>query len=58
MSRIIIEIENGKILGVYGNEPIEVTIYEDLKKKNLSDEQQDFLDEEVSTVPYVLYRGE
>lgn len=58
MSRIIIEIENGKILGVYGNEPIEVTIYEDLKKKNLSDEQQDFLDEKVSTVPYVLYRGE
>lgn len=58
MSRIIIEIENGKILGVYGNERIEVTIYEDLKKKNLSDEQQDFLDEEVSTVPYVLYRGE
>jgi hypothetical protein len=58
MSRIIIEIENGKILGVYGNERIEVTISEDLKKKNLSDEQQDFLDEEVSTVPYVLYRGE
>ena len=58
MSRIIIEIENGKILGVYGSEPIEVTIYEDLTKKNLSDEQQDFLDEEVSTVPYVLYRGE
>ena len=58
MSRIIIEIENGKILGVYGSEPIEVTIYEDLKKKNLSDEQQDFLDEEASTVPYVLYRGE
>lgn len=58
MGRIIIEVENGKIMGVYGNEQMEVTIYEDLLAKNLSDEEQDFLDEETATVPYVLYRAE
>jgi len=58
MSRIIIEVENGKIIGVYGSEEMEVTIYEDLSIKNLTDEEEDFLDEEIATVPYVLYRAE
>lgn len=58
MSKIIIEMENGKIIGIYGNEQIDVTIYEDLKSKNLSDDEQDFLDEEVCSVPYILYRSD
>lgn len=53
MSKIVIEVKDGKILGIYGSEEMEVVIYEDLK--DLSDEQFDELDEEIATVPYVLY---
>ena len=58
MGKIIIEVENGKILAVYGSEEMEVAIYEDLNTKNLTDEEEDFLDEEAASVPYILYRAE
>lgn len=54
MGRIVIEVKEGKILGVYGSEEMEVIIHEDLK--DLSDEQLDQLDEEIATVPYILYQ--
>lgn len=53
-TKIIIELCNGKITGIYGSDPnVEVKIYEDLGE--LTDEQEDEIEQEVATVPYVLY---
>lgn len=53
-TKIIIELCNGKIVGIYGNDPnVEVKIYEDLGE--LTDEQEEEMEFEVATVPYVLY---
>lgn len=53
-AKIIIELCNGKITGIYGNDPnVEVKIYEDLGE--LTDEQEDEIEQDVATVPYVLY---
>lgn len=52
--KIIIELCNGKIAGIYSSNPnVEVKIYEDLGE--LTDEQEDEIEQEVATVPYVLY---
>ena len=52
--KIIIELCNGKITGIYGSNPnVEIKIYEDLGE--LTDEQEDEMELEVATVPYVLY---
>lgn len=53
-TKIIIELCNGKIIGIYGSDPnVEVKIYEDMGE--LTDEQEDEIEQEVATVPYVLY---
>lgn len=53
--KIDIELVNGKIVGVYSSEPdVEVNIFEDLSE--LTDEQEDELELEVASVPYVLYQ--
>lgn len=55
MGRIVIEIDNGKIIGVYGSDEMEVIIYEDLNINHLSSKGKDVLDEVVASVPYILY---
>lgn len=53
-AKIIIELCNGKIAGIYGSDPnMEIKIYEDLGE--LTDEQEDEIEQEAATVPYVLY---
>lgn len=53
-TKIIIELCNGKITGIYGSDPnVEIKIYEDLGE--LTDKQEDEMELEVATVPYVLY---
>lgn len=53
--KIDIELANGKIVGIYSSEPdVEVNIFEDLSE--LTDEQEDELELEVASVPYVLYQ--
>lgn len=54
--KIDIELVNGKIVGVYSSEPdVEVNIYEDLGE--LTDEQEDEMEIEVASVPYVVYQA-
>ena len=53
-TKIIIELCNGKIVGIYGNDPnVEVKIYENLGE--LTDKQEEEIEFEVATVPYILY---
>lgn len=56
MNKVVIEISNGKILGVYGSEDMELIIYEDMDDTILADEELDAIDEVVASVPYVLYQ--
>lgn len=52
--KINIELVNGKIVGIYGSDPdVEIQIFEDLGE--LTDEQEDELDFEVASTPYILY---
>lgn len=53
-TKIIIELVNGKITGIYGSDPnVDIKIYEDLGE--LTDEQEEEMELEIATVPYVLY---
>lgn len=52
--KINIEIVNGKIIGIYSSDPdVEIQIFEDLH--DLTDEQEDALDFEIATTPYIVY---
>ena len=55
--KIAIELVNGKVSGVYSdyNEEVETNIYEDFYISKMTDEKVDALDNEVSSVPYILY---
>lgn len=55
MGKIVIEVEAGKVIGVYGSEEMEVAVYEDVGSP--SDEELDAMDEVVASVPFVLYRA-
>lgn len=52
MTKVIIEVLDGKIVGVYGSEPLEVSIYKDIHTDSMTDEALDRLDEEIASVPY------
>lgn len=56
--KIVIELVNGKVNGVYSNYDgeVEVNIYEDVDISKVTDEEIDILDNEVASVPYTLYR--
>lgn len=56
MNKVVIEISNGKILGVYGSEDMELIIYKDMDNTILADEELDAIDEVIASVPYVLYQ--
>ena len=54
--KVVIEVENGRVVGVYGSAPdIQVKVYEDLNVELLTGEEVDALDIEQSSVPFVLY---
>ena len=52
MTKVVIEVKNGKVIGVFGNEPLEVSVYADIDTSKLSDEALDELDEITASVPY------
>ena len=56
--KIVIELVNGKVNGVYSDYDgeVEVNIYEDVDVSKMTDEEIDILDNEVASVPYTLYR--
>lgn len=52
---IVIDVVNGKITGVYSNEPdTEVTIFDGATQ--LTDEQEEEMDLLVAQHPYIIYR--
>ena len=55
--KIAIELVNGKVSGVYSdyNGEVETNIYEDFYISKMTDEKVDALDNEISSVPYILY---
>lgn len=55
--KIVIELVNGKVSGIYSdyNGEVETNIYEDVDISKLTDEEVDTLDNEISSVPYILY---
>lgn len=53
--KIIVEVKNGRVVGIYGNEKAEVDVYYDIDETKLSDEENDFIIEEIARVPFVLY---
>ena len=56
--KIVIELVNGKVCGVYSDYDgeVEVDIYEDIDTSKMTDEEIDILDNEAASVPYILYR--
>ena len=52
MTKVIIEVLDGKIVGVYGSEPLKVSIYRDIHIDSMTDEALNRLDEEIASVPY------
>ena len=57
--KIAIELVSGKVSGVYSdyNGEVETNIYEDVDTSKMIDEEIDILDNEISSVPYILYRN-
>lgn len=52
MAKVVIEIKDNKIIGVFGSEPLEVSVYRDIDIRNLTDEELDRMDEIAASVPY------
>lgn len=52
MVKVVIEIKDNKIIGVFGSEPLEVSVYRDIDIMNMTDEEIDRLDEINASVPY------
>ena len=56
--KIVIEVQDGKVLSVYGSvDAVEVKVYENLNDRKLTDEEEDAMELEVASVPYILYRA-
>ena len=55
--KIVIELVNGKVCGVYSDYDgeVEVDIYEDIDTSKMTGEEIDILDNEAASVPYILY---
>lgn len=55
--KIAIEVVNGKVTAVHSDYSgeVEVKIYEDLDTSKMTDEELDALDNEVASVPNLLY---
>ena len=55
--KIAIEVVNGKVTAVHSdhNGEVEVAVYEDLDASKMTDEELDALDNEVASVPNLLY---
>ena len=52
MAKVVIEMFEGTIVGIYGSEPLEVSIYEDIHTDSMTEMELDRLDEEFASVPY------
>ena len=57
--KITVELVNGKVSGVYSdyNWEVGINIYKDIDISKMTDEEIDALDNEISSVPYILYRN-
>ena len=55
--KVIIEVKDGKVVGVYSDEEGRAEVFYDIKTSEMSDSELDKLDDIVSSVPYVLYNG-
>lgn len=55
--KIVIELKNGKVSGVHSDYEgkVDIKIYEDLDTSKMTDEELDVLDNEVASVPNLLY---
>ena len=55
--KIAIELVIGKVSGLYGDYSgvVDINTYEDIDVSKVTDEEVDALDNEISSVPYILY---
>ena len=55
--KVVVEVKDGKVVGVYSDTEGSVEVYYDVNPSTMTDAELDELDDVVASVPYILYDG-